>query len=147
MKKILVAFMTMALMTISLSCNADRDRIITADQLPAAAREFIKQYFPEQTVTLAKKDKDLIKVTYEVLLNDGTEIEFDSKGEWDKIDRETIAVPAALIPEAIATYVSTSFPAQTIVKIDKEKNGYEIELSGGIELRFNKSGALTSVDD
>ena len=74
-------------------------------------------------------------------------MEFDRKGNWDNVDCQWESVPAALVPTEIATYVSTNFPGALIVKIDKERYGYEIELSNDLELKFNKSGKLFHIDD
>ena len=131
----------------SVSFVSCKDVIITADKLPATAQTFIKEYFPGSDISYVKKDKELTKTTYEVVLQDGTEIDFDSKGQWDKVDCKRAAVPAKLIPDAIATYVQTNFPGQAIVKIDKELFGYEIELLNDLELKFDKNGRLVHIDD
>lgn len=127
-------------------CLAD-DRPIPVEQLPAAAKTFIQQYFPAQTIIYAERDPEFGGSKYEARLDDGTKIEFDKKGNWDKVDCNIKPVPAALVPAPIATYVSTTFPNTQIVKIDKERYGYEIELSNDLELKFNKKGALLSMDD
>ena len=114
------------------------DRIIPKEQLPAAAQTFIQKTFPGQTVSYAKIDSDGRK-TYEVRLSNGTEVEFDKNGTWDKVDCNHSAVPANLVP--------ASFPGATIVKIDKERYGYDIELSNDLELKFNKNGKMLRVDD
>ena len=57
------------------------------------------------------------------------------------------AVPEALVPQAIAQYVASNFPDAVVTKIDKERFGYEIELSNDLELKFNKAGVLLSMDD
>jgi len=69
-----------------------------------------------------------MRTTYEVHLTDGTEINFTSKGDWDKVDCQFKAVPAALVPAPIAAYVQANFQGTPIVKIDKERCGYDIEL-------------------
>lgn len=140
-------FAAIAALFASASFVSCKDVIITVDKLPAAAQTFIKEYFPGSDISYAKKDKELTKTTYEVVLQDGTEIDFDSKGQWDKIDCKRAAVPAMLIPDAIATYVQTNFPGQAIVKIDKELFGYEIELLNDLELKFDKNGRLVNIDD
>ena len=142
--KLFVAIATLFVSASSVSC---KDTILTPDKLPAAIQSFLKEYFPEMTVSYVKKDSEFAQTTYEVVLQDGTEIEFDSKGQWDNIDCKRAAVPAALIPAAIAEYVQQSFPGQFIVKIDKETFGHEIELSNGLELKFDKKGKLVNVDD
>ena len=57
------------------------------------------------------------------------------------------AVPADLIPASIAEYVKTHFPGTQIVKIDKERRGYEVELSNDLDLQFNKNGKFIGIDD
>ena len=131
---------------LSASCHAGLSpdgTIITVSQLPQKAQEFIQQYFPDKTASYAKKEY----TQFEVKFSDGTEVEFDRKGNWDNVDCQWESVPAALVPTEIATYVSTNFPGALIVKIDKERYGYEIELSNDLELKFNKSGKLFHIDD
>ena len=127
-------------------CRAD-GRMIEPEMLPEAAKTFIKQYFPENTIIYAEKEVEIKGTTYEVRLDDGTKVDFDGKGIWDKVNCKIKAVPAALVPEPIAAYVNASFTGQQIVKIDKERYGYEIELSCDLDLKFNKQGKLIRVDD
>ena len=122
------------------------DRIIPAEQLPAAAKTFIQKTFPGQTVSYAKIDFDGRK-KYEVRLSNGTEVEFDKNGNWDKVDCNYSAVPASLVPATIANYVKTHFAGAKVVKIDKERHGYDVELSNDLELKFNKQGQLMNIDD
>jgi len=129
----------------SVTCMAD-DKVIPVEQLPAAAKSFIAKHFPKEKIAYAEKDGSF-RATYEAKLSDGTEVEFDKKGNWDKVDCKHKAVPAGLIPAAIAKYVKNSYPDAVIVKIDKERYGYEIELSNDLDLRFNKSGKLIGIDD
>lgn len=126
-----------------ISCS---DKLVPADQLPAAAHSFIQQYFPGTPISYVKKDAGL-KTSFEVVLTDGTEIDFDGKGEWDSVDCKRSAVPSALVPAAIAGYVQANFPSQLIVKIDKELYGYEIELGSGLDLKFDNNGKLIRIDD
>ena len=80
-------------------------------------------------------------------LNDGTEIDFDLNNQWDNVDCHTKAIPAALVPQAIANYVKTNYQALPITKIDKDAYGYEIELSNGMDLKFDTSGRFLGIDD
>jgi hypothetical protein len=129
----------------SVSSFAD-DRIIPAEQLPAAAKTFIQKTFPGQTVSYAKIDFDGRK-KYEVRLSNGVEVDFDKNGNWDKVDCNYSAVPASLVPTNIANYVKTHFAGAKVVKIDKERHGYDVELSNDLELKFNKQGQLMNIDD
>ena len=123
------------------------DVMIPAEQLPSAARTFIQKTFPEQAIAYAQLDYDDFRKTYEVHLNNGTKVDFDSKGTWDKVDCNFTAVPAKLVPTAIANYVKNNFAGAQIVKIDKEYYGYEVELSNDLDLKFNKQGHLITIDD
>jgi hypothetical protein len=142
-KFFLVAFA--ALLMHSTVSFAD-DRMIPAEQLPAAAQTFVKKTFPNSAIVYAEKD-GYANPTYEVRLMNGTKVEFDRKGAWEKVDTQLEPVPAHLIPTAIAKYVKTNFPDTQIVKIDKEPYGFEIELSNDLDLKFNKAGALIAMDD
>ncbi len=107
----------------------------------------IQNTFPGQTVSYAKVDRDFGRTTYEVCLNNGTELEFDKNGAIDKVDCNFSAVPAHLVPATIADYVKMNFAGAAIVKIDKERYGYDVELSNELELKFNKKGQLMNIDD
>ena len=143
-KFFLVALLCMLLQ--SVTCLAD-DKIIPVEQLPAPAKTFVKKYFPQATIEYATKDTEFMDTTYEVRLSDGTEVDFDKKGNWDNVDCKTKAVPASLVPAAIAQYVKAHYPNTVIVKIDKERGGYEIELSNDLDLKFNSKGKLIGIDD
>jgi uncharacterized protein YuzE len=143
-KFFLVALLCMLLQ--SVTCLAD-DKIIPVEQLPASAKTFVKKYFPQATIEYATKDTEFMGTTYEVRLSDGTEVDFDKKGNWDNVDCKTKAVPASLVPAAIAQYVKAHYPNTVIVKIDKERGGYEIELSNDLDLKFNSKGKLIGIDD
>lgn len=148
MKKILSVMAVFAtLILVSSVVVANDDIPITPDQLPAAAQQFIKNHFPEQTISYAKKDVDYAKTTFEVHLNDGSEIEFTANGDWEKVDCKYRAVPAVLVPEAAAKYVNANFPSAVIVKVDKERFGWDIELNNDLELKFSKEGQLLGIDD
>lgn len=140
----LAALMCMMMNSVSTFAN---DMIIPATQLPAAAQSFIQKTFPGQAVAYAKLDRDFGKTTYEVHLNNGVELEFDKNGTWDKVDCNFSAVPANLVPAAIANYVKTHFAGAKIVKIDKEHYGYDVELSNDLDLKFNRQGQLMAYDD
>lgn len=109
--------------------------------------KFVKQYFPKANILMVNADWD----EFEVRLSDGTQLEFTRKPEWKKIDCEhsTIypTVPNKLIPEPIANYVKTNFAEQDIIKIEKKRRGWDIELSNELEINFNKNFVVTKIDD
>jgi hypothetical protein len=56
-------------------------------------------------------------------------------------------VPTAFVPAQIQNFVKKSYPGTKITKIDRDARDYEIELSNGLDLKFNKSGRLIEIDD
>lgn len=115
--------------------------------VPDAVAAFVKQYFPNATIAGVELDSDHGGMEYDIYLSDGTEVDFDTSNQWDNVDCHTKAVPAALVPQAIATYVKNNYQNMAITKINKEYHGYEIELSNGLDLNFDRSGQFMGVDD
>ena len=143
MKQIKIFAMALVcLMMVAVNAMAD-DRPVPVQSLPAAAKQFVAANFPGATIVYAAKDDG----KYETTLSTGAQVDFTKKGVWDKVDCHTVAVPAAIVPAAIAAYVKASFPNTVITKIDKERYGYEIELSNDIELKFNQAGGLMAIDN
>lgn len=144
MKK-LIALGIFALVLLMSACS---DKPVPASELPADITAFIQQSFPGQMISFAKKDLEITGWQYDVVLADGTQIDFDTDHVWDKIQcAMTTTVPTALIPAPIQTHLRTNFPDAMVLKIDKERYGYEIELANGLEMKFNPQGALMEVDD
>lgn len=136
-------YLMMALMClISSSLMAD-DTPIPIEQLPETARSFVQTNFKGQKIMYAEKDWN----SFECRLADGTKIEFSKKGAWKKIDRKNVAVPEGIVPETIIEYVKANFEGCVVTKIDKERYGYDIELSNDIDLKFNYQGVLIGMDD
>lgn len=134
-----------ALVLLMTSCS---DRPVAPAQLPGAITAFIQQNFPNQAITFAQKDLEITGWQYDVVLADGTQIEFDTDQMWDKIQCPmTNPVPAVLVPAPIMSYLQGNFPGVMIQKIDKDSFGYEVELANGLELKFNQAGALMEMDD
>lgn len=146
MKKIL--FLAVALIASSLTFSASADETIQPSQLPKAARMFIAKFFPTDKVVKAEKDRDIISVFYEVDLSGGAEIDFDAKGRWLEISckKAQSAVPTPILPQNITVYVNANYPGQYVAKIERKHNKYEVDLSNGIELIFDKDGNFIRVD-
>ena len=113
----------------------------------AEINTFVNTYFPQTEILRVKAEDD----EYEVELADGTEISFNLSFEWTHIDCDESnvygVVPAELVPEQIAAYVTTNYPNQHIDKIEKRANGWEIELSNGVEIEFDSNFNVTHIDN
>ena len=146
MKKImLTAALLFAGITASL---ADNDRPIALDKLPAAAQTFLKTHFADLTLAYAVEDPKFVGSEYEVTYTDRTEVDFRSNGEWSSVERRYAAVPASIVPAQISAYVAkSSFSNQYIKKVERDAYTWEIELSNGIEIKFDKEFHVIDIDD
>ena len=126
---------------------ADNDKQIKYEALPAKARAFITEFFPNEQVAYAIEDKEHAHTEYEVVMASGMKIEFDNKGEWIEVDCKYTSVPEAIVPSKIGDYVKKNYPASKILEISKEYNGWEVTITGGVELTFDNAYRLTEVDD
>lgn len=142
------SFIVSGIFALALLMTACSDKPVVPEQLPNPVKTFIQQTYPGQTITFAQKDLELTGWKYEVFMADGTHIEFDTDDTWDKVESPMAKpIPMQLVPAPIATHLQANFPGAFVTKIDKERNGYEVGLSTGMELKYNKQGALIEMDD
>ena len=83
---------------------------------------------------------------YDVVLSDGTVIEFDSKGKMKSVKNKLTGVPAGLINKNISAYVASKYPNQKIVSMEIKKCCVEIELASDIDLVFDHNGNFIKID-
>lgn len=147
MKTFQTLLLTLAMgLTMNLSVLADNDKPITVKQLPAVAQRMIQTHFGGQKVSFAKCDREVFGNEYDVIFTSGHKVEFDKNGRWTHVSCRKGSVPSKLVPAAIRSYVGRNYRGARIVEIDRERSGYEVELSNGVDLKFNKNGKLTKVD-
>lgn len=136
-----------SLLVISVSVVADNDKPITLKELPQIAQQLINKNFNGKKIAMTTMEPGILDKGYDVVFVDGTKLEFDRKGNWTNIDCGKSEVPAALIPAKIAAYVKENYNGQRITKIDKDNRKYEIELSNGLEITFNKNFKAIEIDN
>ena len=145
---------TMRIMMIAiyciLSCNilatAGNDKPISVTTLPIKAQILLTNYFGNQKVALATIESGVVNRSYDVVLQNGTKLEFNKKGELTEIDCKQGVVPVNLIPLSIKNYLQNNYPRQSVKKLEIKKNEYEVELSNGMDLTFNKHFQLIDID-
>ncbi len=144
-KKIVLALF--CVQAISLTACADKEKIITIAELPAAAQTFVQKHFGKSNVSVVKKEMEILETSYDVVMKDGSKIEFDKKGVWTEVKCRNKAVPAAIVPKNISECVKKNYPNVSILSIEKDRTKTEVTLSNKLELTFNKQGALIDIDD
>lgn len=144
MKKLLL-LATIALGLATAACTEKYSH--DAGNLPEQAKQTISQNF-QSAVSLVKEDNEGLSKEFEVILADGCEITFNGKGDWKNIETpNTMSVPANLIPKPIKDYVLKNHKGASIVGLEKEHNGYNVELSNGVEMDFNEQGIFMKYDN
>lgn len=148
MKRILRILMIAicCMVSCNMVANAGNDKPISVNALPAKAQILLSQHFNGQKVMLATIETGVINKTYDVVLQNGTKLEFDKKGNLTEIDCKQATVPDQLIPQAIKNYLMANYAGQSVKKIEMNKNEYEVELANGLDLTFNKHFQLIDID-
>lgn len=126
--------------------NAGNDKPISVNALPAKAQTLLNSHFNDQKVMLATIESGVVSRSYDVVLQNGTKLEFDKKGNLTEIDCKQGIVPALLIPQAIKNYLKDNYTGQSVKKIEMNKKEYEVELTNGLDLTFNKHFQLIDID-
>lgn len=140
------AVILMSLMTFAFAANAD-DSPIDYAQLPAAAKSFISTELPGETVSFVTKDAEMHGSTYDVVFASGLKVEFDGQGEWKEISGKRSQINKKFVPKEIVSQVESRWPNTGFTKIDRDRRGYEVELTNGLDLKFNKKFKLVEIDD
>ncbi len=137
------AFLGLALLT---ACDDDDDKRINPSALPDAAKSFITQYFPTQTILVVERSGDGDHRRYEVWLNDGTELKFNHEGLWTEVDCKTGALPAGILLPEIETYIAENYPNAVAQEVERTNEGFDVEISTRQHLIFSPTGTFIRLD-
>lgn len=144
MRIVMIAICCM--MSFNIVANAGNDKPINVNELPAKAQTLLSKHFKGQKVMLATIESGVVSRSYDVVLRNGTKLEFDMKGNLTEIDCKQGIVPSQLIPQPIKNYLKENYRGETVRKIELNKKEYEVELANGIDLTFNKHFQLIDID-
>ena len=143
MKKIQAILLLVAMMAVSFNAKADHDQVITFDQMPEAAQTLLRQHFANKVPLVVTVDWDDYTIRYE----SGEKVEFDKQGNWKEIDCRATQVPVELIPEQIKSNIQATFPGAIILKLDRNRRGYEVKLNNGLEVEYSPTFDVIDIDD
>lgn len=154
MKKIITVLTMIVLVAVAASAiKLPFDKYtIKRSELPETAQQMLDEHFPKKKVSMIKVDRHLLKKTdYDVKLTDGTVIEFNSKGEWTRVDCKKKAVPDALLTSAVKKSVEKKFPELKVTAVHKRVLYQEIILSDGTRHKYDLlgiyQGPVTAADE
>lgn len=151
MKKISIIFLSLVAFVATASASPlavfDKDRHIEFSQLPANAQAFVTKNFAAERVSYVELDEGIVSNEYKVVFESGLKLEFDGSGNWTEIDCRHQPVPQSLVPKQIVSYVASKYPNHQIVELKRDRYEWEVKLSNGLELSFDKKYNLTDIDD
>jgi hypothetical protein len=119
--------------------------MLTEAEIPAEIKNYIQDYFSENTILSAVKETDDNVITYEIDLSREIDLEFDSSFQIIEIEADT-QLPDAVIPQAILTYVIQNYPNNFIVSWELEASFQYVELNNERELKFDLNGVFINAD-
>jgi len=122
--------------------TASAQKKIEISELPQPARDFIEKHFKGISVDKVKKDAEHGEKGYEVILGDGTELEFWKDGSYREVDGKDKAIPTAFIDPKIVAYVEKHYPKRKITHIDYGHKDVDVDLTGDLDLEFTKEGTF-----
>lgn len=143
MRKFKAILLLLAMVAVSFNARADHDQIISFNEMPEAAQALLKQYFANKVPLVVTVDWD----DYTFMYESGEKVEFDKQGNWKEFDCRSSLVPVELIPEQIKTHVVATFPGAQILKIDRNRRGYEVRLTNGLEVEYAPTFQVIDIDD
>lgn len=108
---------------------------IAPNQLPNNILQFVKSYFPNNSIIYAEIDRK----TYEIALDNGVEIEFFRNGDLKEIEGNYTALPLNILPQYVANTVLKTYPNNVVTKIKRKWNLYEIKLNNMMKLYIDSN--------
>ena len=139
MKKIIAILLGIFMLGTFVSC----DRTVSVDKLPKEAKQFVAAHFNGVEILSVRKDG----FKYDVLLFDGTEIEFKCNGQWREVDCGMNPLPAGILLPNTAQYLTAKFPMNFPTHVKYEHKRYEVEMNNDLDLVFDKNGGFMGADD
>ena len=125
---------------------------VQIERVPKTARDFINKHF--RNAVVVKCEEDFMPQEYEIELSDGTDLEFDDKGQWIEIDAGKARVlPGHLVKKLLPRRAHDELSRRNVLgaveTLKRGKAGYKVELRG-VELddyKFDRDGKLLSISD
>jgi hypothetical protein len=141
-------FLSVAVFAAFFTFGCEKEEVVKDTELPQPAKEFISTHFASATITTVVKEEELKKVSYDVVLNNGTTLDFNKAGECTEIDsNKAEKLPDSVIPVRILEYVQTNYASDFITGWEIDGADQDIELSSQLELKFDKDSNFLRVED
>ena len=114
------------------------DVVVSADELPKAAKTFISTHFKGVNISFVEKDSH-----FDVILADGTDIDFSTSGEWLRVSSKYKPIPTGFVPAAVLSKLKAAQPSASIVAVHRAFDGYKFRLDNGTRYFVDNNGNVT----
>ncbi|MDO4335637.1 MAG: PepSY-like domain-containing protein [Bacteroidales bacterium] len=116
--------------------------------LPSRAMAFVEEFYPYAEVVRVEKEYDDGEVLYEVKFSNGHEVVFSSDGRWLEVEApDGRSIPYGIVPLPIQDFLDQYYYDYGVNEINKTGFGYEVELTTGLDMRFDRDGYFIGIDD
>lgn len=146
MKKLGLIMVSLLLSTMAIFADNEK---VTRDKsvLPATSQKFLAANFTQTDISHIKIESNLLGTkSYDVIMTNGVNVEFDKSGEWEEIEARHASIPLSVLPQRIADYLRKNFPDNTVISVDKNTREYEVKLNSDLELKFDRNGNFKKFD-
>ncbi|WP_231496796.1 PepSY-like domain-containing protein [Prevotella sp. 10(H)] len=113
--------------------------------IPKAISDYVTQNYPDQFITEINKER----FGYEIELGNKVELEFDTEGNFlrvDSEDKDDVSTSFNDLPSAAQSFIKTHFPNEEVRLVEKDNDSYDVYLVNGYEIDFTISGDWDDVD-
>lgn len=124
---------------------------VTTGRLPSKATDFLNANFPQSVIKEVEEEFD--NGTFEVDFTDGTDIEFDSSGEWTEVDAgHSKSLPQEIVKKLLPSQAYKEIGRLSLDRcvetVKRSGRGYKVEFRGTDihDLFFDPSGTLVAVE-
>lgn len=116
--------------------------------LPTRARAFVGEFYYGADVVRVEREYDDGEVLYEVKFSNGHEVVFAADGTWLEVEApDGRSIPYGIVPEPIQDFLDSYYYDYGVNEINRTGFGYEVELTTGLDMRFNRDGYFLGIDD
>ena len=143
MKKLIITLYTVIVAITFTNCS--KEEMNPEENLPNEVKAYIITHFPDQSITEAKKNENDSINTYEIRLDNLTDLEFNYKFEIMDIDGKT-KIPNSVISEKISNYVILNYPDNFITGWEMDEGKQEVELDNAMDLEFDMNNNFMQID-
>lgn len=125
--------------------SCDKETILPETKVPAEITNYVDTHYPANPIIQVTKDNDGFKLTYDIVLQDFTKLEFNRKKEIIEIQSPN-KLPDSVIPTKILEYVFKNYASNWIISWDLDDKRQKVELNNGLEIEFSTNGDFLRID-